>query len=68
MQLDSFWYGVLVIVALLVFGWRVRKSFAAISSARAAKKSAPILEWIYIFMGAFLLILFILNIFGLINN
>jgi hypothetical protein len=68
MQLDSFWYGVLVIVALLVFGWRIRKSFGAISAARAAKKSAPILEWIYIFMGAFLLILFILNAFGLINN
>ena len=68
MQLDSFWYGVLVIVALLVFGWRIRKSFVAISAARAAKKSAPILEWIYIFMGVFLLVLFILNALGLIQN
>ena len=68
MQLDSFWYGILIIVALLVFGWRIKKSIVAIKAARAAKKAAPFLEWTYILMGVFLAVLFVLNALGLVNN
>jgi hypothetical protein len=68
MQFDSFWYGILIIVALLVFGWRIRKSLKIIRDARAAKKSAPLIEWVYMAMGLFLAVLFVLNAFGLVNN
>jgi phosphoglycerol transferase MdoB-like AlkP superfamily enzyme len=66
-NLDSFWYGILVVAALLFFGWRLSKSLKAIKAARAAKKSAPLIEWLYIVMGLFLASLFILNALGLIN-
>ena len=68
MQFDSFWYGILIIVALLVFGWRIRKSLKLIRDARATKKSAPLIEWVYMAMGLFLAVLFVLNAFGLVNN
>ncbi len=68
LNLDSFWYGILVVAAVLFFGWRVSKSIKAIKAAKAAKKPAPLIEWIYIVMALFLAGLFILNAFGLVNG
>lgn len=68
MNLDSFWYGILVVAAVLFFGWRVSKSLKAIRAAKAAKKSAPFIEWLYIVMALFLAGLFILNALGLVNT
>lgn len=65
---QDFLFSALIVVALVVFGWRIRKSLQAISAARAAKKSAPIIEWAYIWMGLFLAILFVLNLFGVLRN
>ncbi len=66
MQLDSFWYSVLVIFALGVFGFRVRKSIKAIAEAkRKAPNSVPYFEWLWIVLALFLGGLFILNLFGL---
>jgi prolipoprotein diacylglyceryltransferase len=66
-NLDSFWYGILVVAAVLFFGWRVSKSLKAIRAAKAAKKSASFIEWLYIVMALFLAGLFILNALGLVN-
>ena len=68
LNLDSFWYGIRVVAAVLFFGWRVSKSIKAIKAAKAAKKAAPLIEWIYIVMALFLAGLFILNAFGLVNG
>jgi hypothetical protein len=65
---QDFLFSALIVVALVVFGWRIRKSIQAISAARAKKKSAPLIEWTYIWMGAFLAILFILNTFGVLRT
>lgn len=65
---QDFLFSALIVVALLVFGWRIRKSLQAISAAKAAKKSAPIIEWTYIWMGLFLAILFVLNAFGILRT
>jgi hypothetical protein len=68
LNLDSFWYGILVVAAVLFFGWRVSRSLKAIKAARAAKKSAPLIEWLYIVMALFLASLFVLNALGLVNG
>jgi uncharacterized membrane protein YhaH (DUF805 family) len=68
LNLDSFWYGILVVAAVLFFGWRVAKSIKAIKAAKAAKKSAPLIEWLYIVMALFLASLFVLNALGLVNG
>ncbi len=68
MNFDSFWYGILVVAALLFFGWRVSKSIKAIKASRTAKKPAPFLEWLYIAMALFLTGLFVLNALGLVNG
>ncbi|MEY2826775.1 MAG: hypothetical protein RLZZ122_1139 [Actinomycetota bacterium] len=67
MNLDNFWYGILIVVALLFFGWRFTKSIRAIRSAKASGKPVPFIEWVYLPMGLFLIGLFVLNALGLIN-
>lgn len=62
---QEFLFSALILVAIVVFAWRIRKSLMAIFKARAEKKSAPLIEWAYIWMGLFLLGLFILNALGL---
>jgi lipid-A-disaccharide synthase-like uncharacterized protein len=63
---QEFIFGALIIVAGLIFFWRMRKSIQLISIARAEKKKAPLLEWAFIFMGIFLLVVFGLRFFGVI--
>lgn len=63
---QEFIFGALVIIAGLIFFWRMRKSIQLISKARAEKKKAPALEWGFIFMGIFLIVVFALRSFGLI--
>lgn len=66
LQLDSFWYGVLVIFAMVVFGFRVRKSIKVIAEAkRKAPNSVPYFEWLWIVLAVFLGALFLMNLFGL---
>ncbi len=62
---QEFLFGALIIVAGLIFFWRMRKAIQAISKARAEKAKAPGLEWSYIVMGVVLIVLLGLNLFGI---
>jgi len=60
---QEFLFGALIVVAGLIFFWRMRKAIQVISKARAERTKAPGLEWSYLVMGIGLIGLITFNLF-----
>lgn len=63
---NEFLYGAVILIAIVFFGWRVRKSIIILSQSRNDPKlKMPILEWLYIAMAISLVALFGLSSAGI---